>query len=940
MTTVARKSASSQTREQLKDINEDESNTKITIDRNNNAIEKESADVSQDKISINRRKQRPKSTTIRDEYKYVGDIYAEKKHGTGILSWPDKQTYTGAFYADKRHGFGSFQNPEIFEFKGLYRHDERFGPGILMYQSSQCADVGFWLSDDLVRLVYPHPTLNLDIHIIDKKPRTDSSCMLQSWYSPYELLSTIIDFDYILNKKPNALLCKNIENENSTFTQYLIEHADQVQKVMHEKRAQLDAYLSNFNDENILDEKVFNERMVDIPIPNETYEQQQLFYHTNKYLPLKQQATYPIDEILSNNRLTFPDPGPLEKSSLVLLELAYNGEFKKIRDLLLHNQTYVDVCDSRGLTALHFATHNIHMDAINILLDFGANVNQLTDDGLTPLAIAFLFYYGNDPQETINTALEHSDEIILNSKSTSAMEGRQSSPKDNTTTTTKSVCEISIPDEDKSGPSGESNCYGYELTDTLRERMRDGQFRESVHTLIKLLLRRGADPSLSDWPLPVLAEAIRAGDKEMVEILLKKKAQVNCRLNPIRHANLTPLHIACGCLVPTALDIVRLLLEHGAEVNVESSPVDKEYLSLADLSVRDTFKTASQQHGRTPLHIACTREATEDTLSIVRLLLKHQANPNVVCNGQTPLSLAISMGNESLVDTLIEYEGTDPSISLGEGNGNALCTVVSTAYESRWTHNKRLELVERMVDKTPKVLYPVRFSVKQISGSSVDYAYYSFFADTRIAQTPYHILSPDERLIYKERKELLAQVAKRFREEVTKDKDLLNVPIPEHPTGITRGHTYSQRTHTNTRSSNGKSGQTNSKPNNDFHFCATCGRSTGVRLTPCKECGNVYFCSKICKTTGWDAFHQDECQIEQPGDPTAGNKNLTGVDGALLKKDLSSLKTSQNQLPTLSAAKLIRQKRLKKMGNLHPSLEGVSLSWNYTYDAPENYSFS
>ena len=29
----------------------------------------------------------------------------------------------------------------------------------------------------------------------------------------------------------------------------------------------------------------------------------------------------------------------------------------------------------------------------------------------------------------------------------------------------------------------------------------------------------------------------------------------------------------------------------------------------------------------------------EDTLSIVRLLLEHHANPNVVCNGQTPLSL-------------------------------------------------------------------------------------------------------------------------------------------------------------------------------------------------------------------------------------------------------------------------------------------------------------
>ncbi len=80
-------------------------------------------------------------------------------------------------------------------------------------------------------------------------------------------------------------------------------------------------------------------------------------------------------------------------------------------------------------------------------------------------------------------------------------------------------------------------------------------------------------------------------------------------------------------------------------------------------------------------------------MPLVRLLLEYQANPNAVCNGQTPLSLAISMGHESSVDLLIDQERTDPSISLGEGNGNALCTVLSTASESRWTCDKRLELV-------------------------------------------------------------------------------------------------------------------------------------------------------------------------------------------------------------------------------------------------------
>jgi ankyrin repeat protein len=80
----------------------------------------------------------------------------------------------------------------------------------------------------------------------------------------------------------------------------------------------------------------------------------------------------------------------------------------------------------------------------------------------------------------------------------------------------------------------------------------------------------------------------------MVELLLKKKAQVNCRLNAVRHASVTPLHIACGCLAPSAVDIVRLLLKYGAEVNAESLPISKEYLSLADPLVIEKNKIVNR----------------------------------------------------------------------------------------------------------------------------------------------------------------------------------------------------------------------------------------------------------------------------------------------------------------------------------------------------------
>lgn len=70
------------------------------------------------------------------------------------------------------------------------------------------------------------------------------------------------------------------------------------------------------------------------------------------------------------------------------------------------------------------------------------------------------------------------------------------------------------------------------------------------------------------------------------------------------------------------------------------------------------------------------------------------------------------------------------------------------------------------------------------------------------------------------------------------------------------------------------------------------------------------------------------------------------MGGALFKGNVLVPKTPQNassRPATLSVAKLIRQKRLKKMGKLGEDLPPTlpaSLSWNPMYNAPENYSFN
>ncbi len=124
---------------------------------------------------------------------------------------------------------------------------------------------------------------------------------MPSWYSPEDLLSSSIDLDFIMKKKPSALFCENIENENSLLTSYLINHSNRVQAAMHDKCAQVDAYLTSINNENVFQEKISNERTAEISPPNQTYEQRQLYYYTNKFWPLKQQASFSIEEILSSS---------------------------------------------------------------------------------------------------------------------------------------------------------------------------------------------------------------------------------------------------------------------------------------------------------------------------------------------------------------------------------------------------------------------------------------------------------------------------------------------------------------------------------------------------------------------------------------------------------------------------------------------------------------
>ena len=82
----------------------------------------------------------------------------------------------------------------------------------------------------------------------------------------------------------------------------------------------------------------------------------------------------------------------------------------------------------------------------------------------------------------------------------------------------------------------------------------------------------------------------------------------------------------------------------------------------------------------------------QNARNVVELLLQHHANPDLLCNGQSPLSLAIASGNDKAIDELLGY-GADPNLPLTHGVGSALCQASSTEYENRRTPLARIQLV-------------------------------------------------------------------------------------------------------------------------------------------------------------------------------------------------------------------------------------------------------
>ncbi|XP_043557727.1 ankyrin repeat and MYND domain-containing protein 1 isoform X3 [Chiloscyllium plagiosum] len=733
---------------------------------------------------------------------YVGSFYKDHRHGHGIYVWPDGSKFTGMFYLDRKDGYGTLEMKDGAIFQGLYKADERFGPGVLTYPNGR-QDVGLWYRNHLIRLCTEIPgTITMKDHPLYYSSKEELTIPARTYKEKYfwrvnpeedpffyPFKKLLFDDNYTL---PAEIAIYSTDADHLPLTRSYTKEGDR--------------YF--FQKEELGDE----DEMVKLPIVNQTPLLVQMQIHIYRHRHAEAMLSWDVAAVIAGNREGFGPRGPLECSSEQLITAAREGNQETVLKILKTNLVSADVADVNGHFSLIGAAAVCNDSIINLLLDNGANVNKLNNEGVSALNYSCIHYY----------------------------------------------------------PSG---CF--------------------LHNEIYRLTNK----------------------KEIKEI-----------------DGLTPLHVSVAIPGKQGVLITELLLNAAANPNEGAYDDDVTYEPDMDIQTEEPtgmilkspnlmgvpphYFTPSDivpiEGGRTPLHIACQREDNhKDAHQIVRLLLLHKANPNLLWSGHSPLSLAIASGNDPAVNELLA-NGAEPNLPLTHGLGSAMCTAVSTRYEHKRSLTGRLALILKLLEANANILMPITLTsqVNQAIGTAVDFAYHKYFQDSRIAQTPYHALTHNEREVYNARRELLNFLSNLFRkatvtmerkrfEEIIQqnmqDREIDSAlpPLTESEAlsfaniSLTAKAIIERNAHVAEgnlpilAASEKKSKVQDTAPRRQlfkFKFCYACGRSVGVRLITCSRCKEVYYCSKACKVTAWNEFHKDECYLTK-GRPSSKKDGFYGDAG-------------------------------------------------------------
>lgn len=384
---------------------------------------------------------------------------------------------------------------------------------------------------------------------------------------------------------------------------------------------------------------------------------------------------------------------PVQKTALV--DAVRNRDHNTMERLL---DAGVPVNGESDENLLRFAVSAYDLDAVRLLLLFGANSNAKDQAGLTPLYTAtevlflegaqMLLKYGADPNlsagqnkespfaASLKDGKAHFAQLYLeHGARTDTIMANGNTPfiQAMDTSTDISIIEMMLKfgaNPNSKNQHGETalfraiNASRFDLVQLLLERKADPNLPGPKHMLwpsvhkpniLEIILAKGANLKLAPG---ILELATSINSVEAVDILLKYKADPNAKKDGIY----TPL---CSAIRDDREDLVDKLLAAGADPN----------LTALDFP---TFKCVSYhrphllvkvlQAGANPHHPKGIIEKCieQQDLDCLEILLEFGVNVNERnAAGHTALTTAIKTNNIEVLDLLLEH-GADPAVRAQE----------------------------------------------------------------------------------------------------------------------------------------------------------------------------------------------------------------------------------------------------------------------------------
>ena len=345
-----------------------------------------------------------------------------------------------------------------------------------------------------------------------------------------------------------------------------------------------------------------------------------------------------------------------------LCEMTIAGDIDRVRQLL-QGSCDPNACDDNKRTCLHLASSLGNTKVVEVLIEYGANVNQKDRSGRPPLADAI----NSGHRELALLIINHDGRLDYDEATASGelCEMARLGDLEKIRLLLQGGCDPNAADYDKRTclhlAASEGNLTvaetlcAHEATDLNVKDRWDGTplgdaVREGHDKVARLLHARGAqmayEPEITSLRLSELA---RLGKLERMMTLVS----FGCDVNAVDYDMRTCLHAAAG---EGNVHVLSYLIEQGADVNAVDhrgcTPLDEAIRSSHQL-VAQRLREAHAQLGQVMLPIELGRLARGGRLEGLEHLAQHGCNMDAADeDGRTCLHLASAYGHKHIVEFL------------------------------------------------------------------------------------------------------------------------------------------------------------------------------------------------------------------------------------------------------------------------------------------------